>query len=146
MKIPVRLLILGLLTFCLPFTSDQAQSMHEAAVSFASFTVAHLTSRDRASVDSPLPGWNLCSLDMTDGGPPTHCGCPCLGDAPPIGAETYGTYINTNEFSTFGGQFSGAHLFSAFRIYPTLREAVLRTVLTQVISNKMARVQTRRVM
>jgi hypothetical protein len=72
--------------------------------------------------------WYLYKLDVANaGGPDTttgptgpagvgnlasHEGCPCLGDQPLIGADTYGFYITTNEFSIEGPQFNGAQVYA----------------------------------
>ena len=59
--------------------------------------------------------WYLYRLDVTsDGkaGTPTHAGCPCFGDQPLIGADRYGFYVTTNEFSIAGSVFNGAQLYA----------------------------------
>ncbi|MEO5833221.1 MAG: hypothetical protein ABIR83_07600 [Nakamurella sp.] len=45
-------------------------------------------------------------------GTPDHPGCPCLGDQPLIGADKYGFYITTNEFSIEGPEFNGAQIYA----------------------------------
>jgi hypothetical protein len=51
--------------------------------------------------------------DGTDG-TPSHPDCPCFGDQPLVGADTYGLYITTNEFdlAPFGGTFNGAQIYA----------------------------------
>jgi len=51
--------------------------------------------------------------DGTDG-TPTHPTCPCFGDQPLVGADTYGLYITTNEYDLepFGGTFNGAQIYA----------------------------------
>jgi len=51
---------------------------------------------------------------LYSGGPTNadHSGCPCLGDQPLIGADKYGFYITTNEFSLFGPEFNGAQFYA----------------------------------
>lgn len=39
-------------------------------------------------------------------------GCPCLGDQPLIGADRYGFFITTNEFSIDGSVFNGAQAYA----------------------------------
>ncbi|HLY87228.1 MAG TPA: hypothetical protein VKO84_12085 [Gaiellaceae bacterium] len=58
-------------------------------------------------------GWWLYSLDATDdglNGTPSNPGCPCFGDQPLIGADRYGFYVSTNEFSNSG--FNGAQIYA----------------------------------
>ena len=43
---------------------------------------------------------------------PSHPGCPCFGDQPLLGADKYGIYITTNEFSTLGHEFNGAQIYA----------------------------------
>jgi len=51
--------------------------------------------------------------DGTDG-TPSHPTCPCFGDQPLVGADTYGLYITTNEYDLepFGGTFNGAQIYA----------------------------------
>ena len=63
--------------------------------------------------------WNVWDLDTTNVGPdgailPFHPHCPCLADQPLIGADHYGFYITTNEYSLvpFGGNFNGAQVYA----------------------------------
>jgi hypothetical protein len=59
--------------------------------------------------------WYLYSLNTTNdgsGGTPSHPGCPCFGDQPLIGADQYGFYISTNEFSISGPNFNGAQIYA----------------------------------
>ena len=43
---------------------------------------------------------------------PNNPGCPCFGDQPLLGADKYGIYITTNEFSTLGDEFNGAQVYA----------------------------------
>ena len=43
---------------------------------------------------------------------PNQPGCPCFGDQPLLGADKYGIYITTNEFSTLGPEFNGAQMYA----------------------------------
>ncbi|MDX6209813.1 MAG: hypothetical protein QOE24_2204 [Frankiales bacterium] len=59
--------------------------------------------------------WYLYRLDVSNdgtGGTPSHTGCPCFGDQPLIGADRYGFYVTTNEFSIAGSAFNGAQLYA----------------------------------
>jgi hypothetical protein len=66
--------------------------------------------------------WTIFRLNVTDnGGPandgsgntmPSQPGCPCIGDQPLLGADKYGIYITTNEFSTLGPEFNGAQIYA----------------------------------
>ena len=66
--------------------------------------------------------WYFTKIDGTDDGTkaddasgrmlPSHPGCPCFGDQPLLGADKYGIYITTNEFSTLGDEFNGAQVYA----------------------------------
>jgi hypothetical protein len=67
--------------------------------------------------------WYIYDLNTTNadpdasvfaGGPAQgeHPGCPCFGDQPLIGADQYGFYITTNEFSINEDDFNGAQLYA----------------------------------
>ena len=43
---------------------------------------------------------------------PSQPGCPCFGDQPLLGADKYGIYITTNEFSILGPEFNGAQMYA----------------------------------
>ena len=43
---------------------------------------------------------------------PEQPGCPCFGDQPLLGADKYGIYITTNEFSILGPEFNGAQMYA----------------------------------
>ena len=63
----------------------------------------------------PTGAWNVYELDTTnDDGTPAHPNCPCLADQPLIGADHYGFYISTNEYSLepFGAFFNGAQVYA----------------------------------
>jgi hypothetical protein len=65
----------------------------------------------------PLAMFNVYAIDTTDDGSlgtPAHPGCPCFADEPLIGADKYGFYISTNEFSTpgFGNSFNGSNIYA----------------------------------
>ncbi|HVC88313.1 MAG TPA: hypothetical protein VNC40_12925 [Gaiellaceae bacterium] len=56
--------------------------------------------------------WYQYSIDTTNTSLSGHSGCPCFGDQPLIGADKYGFYITTNEFSINGPQFNGAQVYA----------------------------------
>ncbi len=66
---------------------------------------------------NPVTGaWNVYDLDTTngDGSLANHPNCPCVADQPLIGADHYGFYISTNEYSLapFGAYFNGAQVYA----------------------------------
>ncbi len=68
------------------------------------------------SIDTSNAGG--AAVDTADGSQvgsrmlPNHDGCPCLGDQPLIGADRYGFYVTTNEFSIEGPEFNGAQVYA----------------------------------
>ncbi len=66
--------------------------------------------------------WTIFQLNTTDDGTPSddgsgntmpnQPGCPCFGDQPLLGADKYGIYITTNEFSILGDEFNGAQVYA----------------------------------
>ena len=60
---------------------------------------------DQSGVGIPSTPWSTVAL-------PSHPGCPCLGDQPLIGADQYGFYVTTNEFSLDGPEFNGAQVYA----------------------------------
>lgn len=85
-------------------------------------TVLQIGTDDRSHTEiavsqtgDPTGAWNLFSIDSTNdgtGGTPSHPSCPCLGDQPLIGADRYGFYISTNEFSLMDSSFNGAQVYA----------------------------------
>jgi len=78
--------------------------------SFVNIAVSKTATPTTAATD-----WHLYTLNVrNDGmqGTPSHTGCPCLGDQPLIGADKYGFYITTNEFSIAGSAFNGAQVYA----------------------------------
>jgi len=68
-----------------------------------------------ATPSTSVGDWYTYRLNVrNDGtqGTPSHAGCPCLGDQPLIGADKYGFYITTNEFSISGPEFNGAQIYA----------------------------------
>ncbi len=58
---------------------------------------------------NPMNPWTVYHIDGTDPGGP---GCPCFGDQPLLGIDSYNIYISTNEFSITGPNFNGAQLYA----------------------------------
>jgi hypothetical protein len=69
-----------------------------------------------SATGDPTGAWNVYDLVTTDGdgSEPNHPNCPCLADQPLIGADHYGFYISTNEYSLvpFGAFFNGAQVYA----------------------------------
>jgi hypothetical protein len=69
-----------------------------------------------SATGDPTGSWNVYDLDTTDGDGSLagHPNCPCLADQPLIGADHYGFYISTNEYSLvpFGAFFNGAQVYA----------------------------------
>jgi hypothetical protein len=64
---------------------------------------------------NPTGTWTIYRIAATDNGDastPRHHNCPCLGDYPHIGADQYGVYLTTNEYSFFGSGFNGAQIYA----------------------------------
>jgi hypothetical protein len=88
-----------------------------------SFVDIAVTRQPNAATTDP-DDWYLYKLDVANaGGPDTttgssggtlaaHEGCPCLGDQPLIGADTYGFYVTTNEFPISEDGFNGAQVYA----------------------------------
>ena len=76
---------------------------------------SHVVLAVSASGD-PRGAWNVYDLDTTngDGTVANHPHCPCFADQPLIGADHYGFYISTNEYSLepFGAFFNGAQVYA----------------------------------
>ena len=65
-----------------------------------------------SQTSNPTGSWSIFTFDVTDdgnNGTPNHAGCPCFGDQPLIGADSYGFFISTNEF---GAGFNGAQVYA----------------------------------
>ncbi|HEY8437434.1 MAG TPA: hypothetical protein VIK65_02370, partial [Candidatus Limnocylindrales bacterium] len=69
-----------------------------------------------SATGDPTGAWNVYELDTTDGNGTLadHPNCPCFADQPLIGADHFGFYISTNEYSLvpFGGFFNGAQVYA----------------------------------
>ena len=78
--------------------------------SFEDIAVSRTSTPTTSSAD-----WFIYHLNVrNDGtqGTVSHPGCPCFGDQPLIGADAYGFYVSTNEFSIAGSEFNGAQLYA----------------------------------
>lgn len=63
----------------------------------------------------PTGNWTIYKLQTTNdnsAGTGNHAQCPCLGDYPHIGADKYGFYITTNEYSFFKNKFNGGQIYA----------------------------------
>ena len=58
----------------------------------------------------PTAGWNIYVMDTTN--PPGEVGCPCIPDYPQLGADQFGIYISSNEYSTSFNQFVHASILA----------------------------------
>jgi hypothetical protein len=85
---------------------------------------------------SPLGGWNIYRIDVTDdgtAGTPTHKDCPCIGDFPHLATDAYGAFLTTNEYPVvgdgiFGHNFNGAQVYAISKAQLTTGAARLRVV------------------
>jgi hypothetical protein len=70
-----------------------------------------------SKTNDPTGDWTIYRIPVqNDGtqGTPDH-GCshgPCIGDYPHIGADQYGFYITTNEYSFFGPEYKSAQIYA----------------------------------
>jgi hypothetical protein len=69
-----------------------------------------------SATGDPTGAWNVYDIDTTDGDGSlaNHPNCPCVADQPLIGADHYGFYVSTNEYSLvpFGAFFNGAQVYA----------------------------------
>lgn len=70
-----------------------------------------------SQTSDPTGVWTIYRVPVQDDGTqgtPNH-GCsfgPCIGDYPHIGADAYGFYITTNEYSFFGPEYKSAQIYA----------------------------------
>lgn len=69
-----------------------------------------------SNTGDPTGTWTIFKLPVqnngTQGTPDHHCNLGfCLGDYPHIGADAFGIYLTTNEFSLFDGGFYGSQIY-----------------------------------
>jgi hypothetical protein len=82
----------------------------------------------------PTGRWDIYRIaaenDGTNGTPDHDCDARfCIGDYPHIGADKYGFYITTNEYSFFGTGFSGSQLYAIPKADLAHRDADRATLL-----------------
>ena len=70
-----------------------------------------------SQTSNPTGQWTIFRLpvqnDGTDGTPNHGCSMgPCIGDYPHIGADAYGFYVTTNEYSLFGPEYTSAQVYA----------------------------------
>ena len=72
-----------------------------------------------SQTSDPRGAYFVYSIDTTDDGldgTPSNPGCstdaPCFGDQPTLGADAYGVYLTTNEFSQFSNTFNGSQIYA----------------------------------
>jgi hypothetical protein len=68
-----------------------------------------------SQTSDPRGAFYIYSIDATDdgvNGTPANPNCPCFGDQPLLGADAYGIYLSTNEFSLFASGFNGAQIYA----------------------------------
>ena len=58
----------------------------------------------------PTAGWNIYVIDTTN--LPGEIGCPCIPDYPQIGADQFGIYIASDEYTTGANQFLHASILA----------------------------------
>lgn len=68
-----------------------------------------------SNTSDPRGTWKTYTVQVADdgtAGTPKHKNCPCIGDYPHLGADKYGVYVTTNEYSLFGSGFNGAQIYA----------------------------------
>ena len=86
-----------------------------------------------SKTSDPTGAWFRLRLDTTDdglNGTPAHPGCPCIGDQPLIGADHFGFYISTNEFTNRGNNPS---FFNGVQLYALSKWSLAAGVLPAVV-------------
>ena len=58
----------------------------------------------------PTANWNIYVMDTTN--PPLELGCPCIPDYPQLGADAFGLYISSNEYTTSFNGFLHASILA----------------------------------
>src|SRR5690242_5446900 len=96
---------------------------------FLHFTGANRIDLAVSNTSDPTGEWTHYQIplqdDGTEGTPNHHCSAggyslppfvlnptACVGDYPHIGADAYGIYITTNEYSYFGPEFRGTQIYA----------------------------------
>jgi hypothetical protein len=73
-----------------------------------------------SNTSDPRGPYTVFQYDVTDdglNGTPNHAGCPCFGDQPLLGFDSYGVYQSTNEF--------GATVFNGAQIYAIPKQGLI---------------------
>jgi hypothetical protein len=68
-----------------------------------------------SQTDHPTGAFTIFMYDVTDdglNGTPSDPGCPCFGDQPLLGTDTFGVYQTTNEFQDATSGFNGAQIYA----------------------------------
>jgi hypothetical protein len=115
----------GLQRFFMTITEIDQDPSTGALGTHSSVLIAVSTS---SSPTTSASDWHIYAIDMSNAGGlavdtedgarvgsrtlPSHPGCPCVGDQPMIGADEYGFYVTTNEYSILGSEFNGAQVFA----------------------------------
>ncbi|HET7387530.1 MAG TPA: hypothetical protein VFJ19_12785 [Nocardioidaceae bacterium] len=97
------------------FMTELQLSVDPATGAFTGHSSERIAVSKTSTPSTDSSDWYLYSLDTTNngkGGTPKHTGCPCFGDQPLIGADRYGFYVSTNEFSILGPNFNGAQIYA----------------------------------
>jgi hypothetical protein len=79
--------------------------------------------------DNPLGAWDIFRIDTTD---LDHSGCPCAADQPLIGADAFGFYVSTNEFTDVEHGFANAE-FTGAQVYAMSKRALEVRALPPVV-------------
>jgi hypothetical protein len=72
-----------------------------------------------SQTSDPRGAWYIYSIDSTDdgaNGTPSNPNCPCDGDQPLLGADSYGVYISSNEFPLFVPGFNGSQIYALSKL------------------------------
>jgi hypothetical protein len=104
------------------FTSDP-RCQYDAATHTWFATILFISSDNTTSrldiavntSGDPTKPWTTYQINTTDTGGktgPKHPGCPCFGDQPLLGIDSFNVYVSTNEFSILGPQFNGAQIYA----------------------------------
>ena len=97
------------------FMTELQLGTDPATGDFTGESLENIAVSKSATPTTSASDWFIYKVDVrNDGthGTPSHAGCPCLGDQPLIGADRYGFYVTTNEFSIDGPEFNGAQIYA----------------------------------
>jgi hypothetical protein len=85
------------------------------------WTIYHVPAQNDGTDGTPNHG---CTLDGTTPG-------PCFQDYPHIGADRYGVYITTNEYSLFGPGYTAAQIFAFSKAQLAAHPAAINVTLVE---------------